>query len=109
MEEEALQTNFNLNQLPSCLRKHLGDSPPSRLSGSEIDGELDDVGDGDADVAQLNFAERQRLERQSAALQLAQIGFESAARERADCTVAFAFELRNFRHEIAVEIGRAHV
>src|SRR5207245_3035142 len=92
------------NQLTPYQKKHQGHSPPSRLSGYEIDCELNDVGDCDADVAQSKFAERQRLERQSAARQLAQIGFESAARERADCTVAFAFELRNFRHEIAVDI-----
>src|SRR4029077_14268088 len=36
--------------------------------------------------------------------QLAKIGFERAACERANCTVAFAFELRDFRHEIVVDI-----
>src|ERR1700682_4443356 len=103
-EKRGFQTARESNKKQTVSCSLFPTIPRSRLNGSEIDGELDGVGDGDADVAQLNFAERQRLERQSAALQLAKMGVESAARERPDWAVAFAFELRNFRHEIAVEV-----
>src|SRR5947209_693781 len=70
--------------------------PVSGLIGPEISGEFDGVGDGDVDVAQLNFTQRQRFKRNFFALELPKERIESAAGERADGTVAFALQVRNF-------------
>src|SRR6266478_1483311 len=76
----------------------------SSRGAPEINSEFDGIGDGDVDVYNLKTAERERFERKCVALQLLKQRFERAAGERAEFSVAFAFEFGNVGHAFVADV-----